>query len=110
MHLTDKLPICKVDVIMSRTFTSFIKPNIISFTLFTITKIAENLYQTEVDFAPPLDYQEPETPVVKDVMATKKVEEQAVKDDVKFEPFCGEARRLDGRFQWSWLYQIALPG
>ena len=83
---------------MSRTFTSFIKPNIISFTLFTITKIAENLYQTEVDFAPPLEYQEPETPVVKDVMATKKVEEQAVKDDVKFEPFCGEARRLDGRF------------
>ena len=98
MHLTYKLLICKVDVIMSRTFTSFIEPNIISFTLFTITKIAENLYQTEVDFAPPLDYQEPETPVVKDVMATKKVEEQAVKDDVKFEPFCGEARRLDGRF------------
>ena len=61
---------------------------------------AISIFETdcEVDFAPPLDYQEPETPVVKDVMATKKVEEQAVKDDVKFEPFCGEARRLDGRF------------
>ena len=61
---------------------------------------AVSIFETdcEVDFAPPLDYQEPETPVVKDVMATKKVEEQAVKDDVKFEPFCGEARRLDGRF------------
>ena len=32
----------------------------------------------EVDFAPPLDYQEPETPVVKDVMATKKVEEYQI--------------------------------
>ena len=51
-----------------------------------------------MDFAPPLDFQEPVTTVVKDIMATRKVEEQAVEDDVKFEPFCGEARCLDGRF------------
>jgi ubiquitin fusion degradation protein 1 len=62
---------------------------------------AISIFETdcEVDFAPPLDYQEPErVPVNKHVMATTKVEEQAVEDDVKFKPFFGEARRLDGRF------------
>ncbi|CAE6151034.1 unnamed protein product [Arabidopsis arenosa] len=49
----------------------------------------------EVDFAPPLDYKEPERPVVP---ASAKAKEVPVAEaEPKFNPFTGSGRRLDGR-------------
>lgn len=52
----------------------------------------------EVDFAPPLDYKEPEKP--SRPTPTKKrpeVEEEPAKKVAKFNPFTGPGRRLDGK-------------
>lgn len=52
----------------------------------------------EVDFAPPLDYKEPERPTAP--AATKgpaKAEEVVAEPEPKFNPFTGSGRRLDGR-------------
>jgi ubiquitin fusion degradation protein 1 len=53
----------------------------------------------EVDFAPPLDYKEPERPSVP--VPSKKVQsegqEAAAEEEPKFNPFTGSGRRLDGK-------------
>ncbi|KAK9065164.1 hypothetical protein SSX86_016547 [Deinandra increscens subsp. villosa] len=52
----------------------------------------------EVDFAPPLDYKEPERPassVPKN--NTPKQDEAAAAEEPKFNPFTGSGRRLDGK-------------
>ncbi|KAK1407540.1 hypothetical protein QVD17_39158 [Tagetes erecta] len=62
----------------------------------------------EVDFAPPLDYKEPERPVtsskapelgksVSSGKAPAKGEEAAPVEEPKFNPFTGSGRRLDGK-------------
>uniref|UniRef100_A0ACD5UB94 Uncharacterized protein n=1 Tax=Avena sativa TaxID=4498 RepID=A0ACD5UB94_AVESA len=54
----------------------------------------------EVDFAPPLDYKEPEKPQQPVVPARKAISEDQdaiVEDEPKFKPFTGSAKRLDGR-------------
>ncbi|XP_015570969.1 ubiquitin fusion degradation protein 1 homolog [Ricinus communis] len=53
----------------------------------------------EVDFAPPLDYKEPErtTPSIPQKKATAQVEEVPEETEPKFNPFTGVARRLDGK-------------
>lgn len=55
----------------------------------------------EVDFAPPLDYKEPEKLQPTVVPASKEVaEDQEAKveeDEPKFKPFTGSAKRLDGK-------------
>uniref|UniRef100_A0A6N2L807 V-type proton ATPase proteolipid subunit n=1 Tax=Salix viminalis TaxID=40686 RepID=A0A6N2L807_SALVM len=53
----------------------------------------------EVDFAPPLDYKEPEKPVtsVPPSKATSQAEEVPAETEPKFSPFTGAGRRLDGR-------------
>ncbi|GAY52846.1 hypothetical protein CUMW_145110 [Citrus unshiu] len=52
----------------------------------------------EVDFAPPLDYKEPEKPIASaSSRATAKAEEASVETEPKFSPFTGVARRLDGK-------------
>ncbi|PON82752.1 Ubiquitin fusion degradation protein UFD [Trema orientale] len=53
----------------------------------------------EVDFAPPLDYKEPEKPVqhVPPNKASDQVEEAPAETEPKFNPFTGAARRLDGK-------------
>ncbi|XP_010521864.1 PREDICTED: ubiquitin fusion degradation protein 1 homolog isoform X2 [Tarenaya hassleriana] len=54
----------------------------------------------EVDFAPPLDYKEPEKPQQKSVSASKRppeVEEELPSKVPKFTPFTGSGRRLDGK-------------
>ncbi|XP_057545315.1 uncharacterized protein LOC130824359 isoform X1 [Amaranthus tricolor] len=52
----------------------------------------------EVDFAPPLDYKEPEKPVVSvPEKAPAQVEEAPDETEPKFNPFSGVARRLDGK-------------
>ncbi|KAF7808618.1 ubiquitin fusion degradation protein 1-like protein [Senna tora] len=53
----------------------------------------------EVDFAPPLDYKEPEKPTAP-LSANKgsdKVEEIPAENEPKFNPFTGTGRRLDGK-------------
>ncbi|XP_047323459.1 ubiquitin fusion degradation protein 1 homolog isoform X2 [Impatiens glandulifera] len=53
----------------------------------------------EVDFAPPLDYKEPEKPV-KSVPSSKaplKAEEAPEETEPKFNPFSGAGKRLDGK-------------
>ncbi|CAI9288032.1 unnamed protein product [Lactuca saligna] len=50
----------------------------------------------EVDFAPPLDYKEPERPPVKS-KTPPEVEEEPDKKIPKFSPFTGSGRRLDGK-------------
>lgn len=53
----------------------------------------------EVDFAPPLDYKEPERPA-KSILSNKsppEVEEEPAKKLPKFNPFTGSGRRLDGK-------------
>ncbi|KAL3530772.1 hypothetical protein ACH5RR_010094 [Cinchona calisaya] len=53
----------------------------------------------EVDFAPPLDYKEPEKPV-KPALSNKappEVDEEPAKKMPKFSPFSGSSRRLDGK-------------
>ncbi|KAF5821556.1 putative ubiquitin fusion degradation protein Ufd1 [Helianthus annuus] len=49
----------------------------------------------EVDFAPPLDYKEPERPLKSKV--PPEVEEEPPTKVPKFNPFSGSARRLDGK-------------
>ncbi|XP_061976953.1 uncharacterized protein LOC133698139 isoform X1 [Populus nigra] len=53
----------------------------------------------EVDFAPPLDYKEPEKPVasVSPSKATSQAEEVPAETGPKFNPFTGTGRRLDGK-------------
>ncbi|KAF4388410.1 hypothetical protein G4B88_013247 [Cannabis sativa] len=53
----------------------------------------------EVDFAPPLDYVEPERPVqhVPINKASAQAEEAPVEEEPKFNPFTGSGRRLDGK-------------
>ncbi|XP_018484909.1 uncharacterized protein LOC108855558 isoform X2 [Raphanus sativus] len=54
----------------------------------------------EVDFAPPLDYKEPERPKAPAAAAAKalaKAEEVEAEPEPKFNPFTGSGRRLDGR-------------
>ncbi|KAL6211468.1 hypothetical protein ACLB2K_016694 [Fragaria x ananassa] len=53
----------------------------------------------EVDFAPPLDYKEPERPVAHVPLnkATAQVEEAPAETEPKFNPFTGAGRRLDGK-------------
>ncbi|XP_076958820.1 uncharacterized protein LOC143634687 [Bidens hawaiensis] len=50
----------------------------------------------EVDFAPPLDYKEPERPVPSS-KAPVQGEEPAEVEEPKFNPFTGSGRRLDGK-------------
>ncbi|XP_052186447.1 uncharacterized protein LOC127797512 [Diospyros lotus] len=53
----------------------------------------------EVDFAPPLDYKEPEKPVAA-VPSSKKLaggQEAPPESEPKFSPFTGSGRRLDGK-------------
>ncbi|MFS7978061.1 putative ubiquitin fusion degradation protein Ufd1 [Helianthus anomalus] len=50
----------------------------------------------EVDFAPPLDYKEPER-VVPSSKAPAQGEEAAPVEEPKFNPFTGSGRRLDGK-------------
>ncbi|KAK1570905.1 hypothetical protein Q3G72_008863 [Acer saccharum] len=52
----------------------------------------------EVDFAPPLDYKEPEKPKASaSSKAPSQVEEAQVDTEPKFSPFTGVGRRLDGK-------------
>ncbi|GKV24096.1 hypothetical protein SLEP1_g33751 [Rubroshorea leprosula] len=53
----------------------------------------------EVDFAPPLDYKEPERPAatVPSSKTPSQDEEAAVETEPKFTPFTGSGRRLDGK-------------
>ncbi|KAK4747768.1 hypothetical protein SAY87_014354 [Trapa incisa] len=53
----------------------------------------------EVDFAPPLDYKEPERPVVPAAQSKALAEVEAASADTepKFNPFTGAGRRLDGK-------------
>lgn len=51
----------------------------------------------EVDFAPPLDYKEPEKPVPSPVTGKVPVEETPAETELKFNPFSGAGRRLDGK-------------
>ncbi|KAK9671899.1 hypothetical protein RND81_12G062700 [Saponaria officinalis] len=52
----------------------------------------------EVDFAPPLDYVEPERPAASGTgKAEAQAEETPVEIEPKFNPFSGVGRRLDGR-------------
>ncbi|VFR03081.1 unnamed protein product [Cuscuta campestris] len=51
----------------------------------------------EVDFAPPLDYKEPERPVSSLPNKSAEGEEGPVEDIPKFNPFTGAGRRLDGK-------------
>jgi len=54
----------------------------------------------EVDFAPPLDYKEPEKPRQPTVLASKAPAEDgntAAEDEPKFKPFTGFGKRLDGK-------------
>lgn len=53
----------------------------------------------EVDFAPPLDYKEPEKPVVSRSAgkAPEAVQEAPAETEPKFNPFSGSGRRLDGK-------------
>ncbi|KAF5745409.1 ubiquitin fusion degradation protein 1 isoform X2 [Tripterygium wilfordii] len=53
----------------------------------------------EVDFAPPLDYKEPEKPVapVPSGKAPAQVDEVPAEAEPKFNPFTGSGRRLDGK-------------
>ncbi|KAF5727184.1 ubiquitin fusion degradation protein 1 isoform X2 [Tripterygium wilfordii] len=53
----------------------------------------------EVDFAPPLDYKEPEKPVapVSSGKGTAQVHEVPAEAEPKFSPFTGSGRRLDGK-------------
>ncbi|GJN19179.1 hypothetical protein PR202_gb06423 [Eleusine coracana subsp. coracana] len=51
----------------------------------------------EVDFAPPLDYKEPEKPKPTVPLNAEPTAEAAVEEEPKFTPFTGSGRRLDGK-------------
>ncbi|KAK7820281.1 arginine decarboxylase [Quercus suber] len=51
----------------------------------------------EVDFAPPLDYKEPEKPIAPVPLGKAPAEEAPAETEPKFSPFTGSGRRLDGK-------------
>ncbi|GAB2267647.1 hypothetical protein Dimus_002629 [Dionaea muscipula] len=51
----------------------------------------------EVDFAPPLDYKEPEKPAVSGPSKSAAQVEDLAETEPKFSPFSGAGRRLDGK-------------
>ncbi|KAL5563128.1 hypothetical protein UlMin_032875 [Ulmus minor] len=51
----------------------------------------------EVDFAPPLDYKEPERPAPAPLNKAAAQAEEAPAEEPKFNPFTGVGRRLDGK-------------
>jgi ubiquitin fusion degradation protein 1 len=51
----------------------------------------------EVDFAPPLDYKEPERQKAAVPPSTAPTAEEAAEEEPKFIPFTGPGRRLDGK-------------
>ncbi|KAF7083887.1 hypothetical protein CFC21_087626 [Triticum aestivum] len=51
----------------------------------------------EVDFAPPLDYKEPERPKPTAPPSSDPAAEAQVEEEPKFSPFTGPGRRLDGK-------------
>ncbi|CAA0807669.1 ubiquitin fusion degradation 1 [Striga hermonthica] len=51
----------------------------------------------EVDFAPPLDYKEPEKPTLPSATGKAPVQEPSEETEPKFNPFTGSGRRLDGK-------------
>ncbi|KAK4562528.1 hypothetical protein RGQ29_005151 [Quercus rubra] len=51
----------------------------------------------EVDFAPPLDYKEPEKPIAPVPLGKAPDEEAPAETEPKFSPFTGSGRRLDGK-------------
>ncbi|KAF6151902.1 hypothetical protein GIB67_010476 [Kingdonia uniflora] len=51
----------------------------------------------EVDFAPPLDYKEPERPAASVVSSKEPAQEALVEEEPKFIPFTGVGKRLDGK-------------
>ncbi|XP_075673648.1 uncharacterized protein LOC142643012 [Castanea sativa] len=51
----------------------------------------------EVDFAPPLDYKEPEKPIALVPLGKAPGEEAPAETEPKFSPFTGSGRRLDGK-------------
>ncbi|KAL5973353.1 hypothetical protein ACLOJK_030003 [Asimina triloba] len=53
----------------------------------------------EVDFAPPLDYKEPERPAqsIPSSKAPTQAQEEPANEEPKFSPFTGTGRRLDGK-------------
>ncbi|XP_021753480.1 ubiquitin recognition factor in ER-associated degradation protein 1-like [Chenopodium quinoa] len=51
----------------------------------------------EVDFAPPLDYKEPERPAVSAPGKALALDEEPPAEEPKFNPFTGVGRRLDGK-------------
>uniref|UniRef100_A0A0A9PSA0 Ubiquitin fusion degradation protein UFD1 N-terminal subdomain 2 domain-containing protein n=1 Tax=Arundo donax TaxID=35708 RepID=A0A0A9PSA0_ARUDO len=51
----------------------------------------------EVDFAPPLDYKEPEPPKPAVPPSSEPANEASVEEEPKFIPFTGSGRRLDGK-------------
>ncbi|XP_057956698.1 uncharacterized protein LOC131149919 [Malania oleifera] len=65
----------------------------------------------EVDFAPPLDYKEPERPApsVLSKRTRPEVEEEPARKIAKFSPFTGLARRLDGKSQTQLAAPVSSP-
>ncbi|XP_048235831.1 ubiquitin recognition factor in ER-associated degradation protein 1 isoform X2 [Ricinus communis] len=65
----------------------------------------------EVDFAPPLDYKEPEkpSPSPRSNQTRPKVEEEPAKKIPKFSPFSGAARRLDGKLSTQPVAAVTEP-
>nr|XP_023897051.1 ubiquitin fusion degradation protein 1 homolog isoform X2 [Quercus suber] len=68
-----------------------------SYSCLTTVSIIET--DCEVDFAPPLDYKEPEKPAKSALLNRKRSEDEdePAKKMAKFSPFTGFGRRLDGR-------------
>ncbi|KAA8549290.1 hypothetical protein F0562_000974 [Nyssa sinensis] len=65
----------------------------------------------EVDFAPPLDYKEPEKPA-RSTLSNKtppEVQEERARKIAKFSPFTGSARRLDGKSLMQSVTPVSSP-
>ncbi|KAF6160562.1 hypothetical protein GIB67_019502 [Kingdonia uniflora] len=65
----------------------------------------------EVDFAPPLDYKEPERPAASVVSSKERaqVQEAPVEEEPKFIPFTGVGKRLDGKPMHQSPSSVASP-
>ncbi|XP_050368743.1 uncharacterized protein LOC126786834 isoform X1 [Argentina anserina] len=65
----------------------------------------------EVDFAPPLDYVEPEKPTSSTLAKkrTQEAEEEPVQKVARFNPFTGSARRLDGKPSTESIAPVSSP-
>lgn len=65
----------------------------------------------EVDFAPPLDYKEPEKPPKSNLLNKRllEVEEEAANKIPKFGPFTGSSRRLDGKPSAEPVAKVSSP-